>query len=66
MLPGNMAAIKAVVPLAELADYNSRISSITGGQGSYSMEFSHYEVVPGNIQTQLVDAAKKEKAGAET
>jgi elongation factor G len=66
MLPGNMAAIKAVVPLAELADYNSRISSITGGQGSYSMEFSHYETVPGNIQTQLVDAAKKVKAGAET
>ena len=66
MLPGNMATIKAVVPLAELADYNSRISSITGGQGSYSMEFSHYEAVPGNIQQQLIDAAKKEKTGAET
>ena len=64
VLPGNMASIKAIVPLAELADYNSRLSSITGGQGSYSMEFSHYEVVPGLVQTQIVEAAKKEGHGA--
>ncbi|UCE62101.1 MAG: elongation factor G [Phycisphaerales bacterium] len=64
MLPGNMASIKAVVPLAELADYNSRISSITGGQGSYSMEFSHYEVVPGNVQQQIIDASKKQAESA--
>jgi len=64
VLPGNMASIKAIVPLAELADYNSRLSSITGGQGSYSMEFSHYEVVPGNVQGQIVEAAKKEGHGA--
>ncbi|MEK7710678.1 MAG: elongation factor G [Planctomycetota bacterium] len=62
MLPGGMAAIKAVVPLAEIADYNSRLSSITGGQGSYSMEFSHYEPVPGNLQQQIVDTHKKEVA----
>lgn len=60
MLPGNMAMIRAVVPLAELADYNSRLSSISGGQGSYTMEFSHYEVVPGNVQQQIVDAHNKE------
>lgn len=60
MLPGNMAVIKAQIPLSEVADYNSRLSSITGGQGSYSMDFSHYEVVPGNVQQQIVDAAKKE------
>jgi elongation factor G len=59
MLPGGMAVIKAQVPLAEVADYNSRLSSITGGQGSYSMELSHYEAVPGNVQQQIVDAAKK-------
>jgi elongation factor G len=63
-VPGGMAVIKAVVPLAELADYNSRLSSITGGQGSYSMDFSHYEVVPGNLQQQIVDAHKKEVAAA--
>ncbi len=60
MLPGNMAVIKAIVPLAELADYNPRLSSITGGQGSYSMEFSHYEAVPGNVKQQIIDAHKKE------
>ncbi len=60
MLPGNQAVIKAVVPLAEVADYNSRLSSITGGQGSYHMEFSHYETVPGNVQQQIIDQHKKE------
>lgn len=61
MLPGNMAAIRAVVPLAELSDYSSRLSSITGGQGSYSMEFSHYENVPGNVQKQIVEAYQKQR-----
>lgn len=64
VLPGHMASIKAIVPLAELADYNSRLSSITGGQGSYAMEFSHYEVVPGNVQQQIVDAHKKDAHAA--
>lgn len=60
VLPGNYAQITALVPLAEVADYNSRLSSITGGQGSYSMEFSHYEVVPGNVQQQIVEAHRQE------
>ena len=64
MLPGNLAVIRAVVPLAELSDYNSRLSSITGGQGSYSMEFSHYEQVPGNVQQQIIDQNKKESQEA--
>jgi elongation factor G len=45
--------------LAELSDYNSRLSSITGGQGSYSLEFSHYEPVPPNIQQQIIAQAKE-------
>ncbi len=59
MLPGGFAVIKAVVPLAEVSDYHSRLSSITGGRGSYTIEFSHYEQVPGNVQQQLVAEAKK-------
>jgi elongation factor G len=62
MLPGGMAVVKAQVPLSELSDYHSRLSSITGGQGSYSMDLSHYEVVPGNVQQQIIDAAKKARA----
>ena len=57
-LPGGMAVIMAQVPLAELSDYSGRISSITGGQGSYTMELSHYEAVPPQVQQQLVQAHK--------
>jgi elongation factor G len=64
MLPGNMAIIRAVVPLAELSDYNSRLSSISGGEGSYAMEFSHYEIVPSNVQQQIVDRHKKTQEAA--
>ncbi len=54
MLPGNLAVIRAQVPLAKVADYHSRLSSITGGKGSYAMEFSHYEPVPSNEIPQII------------
>lgn len=60
VIPGGMAVIKATVPLAEVADYASRLSSMTGGQGSYTMELSHYDPVPGNVQQQVIDQHKKE------
>jgi elongation factor G len=58
---GGTQTIKAQVPLAEVAQYNTQLRSITGGQGSYSMELSHYEPVPGNVQQQIIDAAAKAK-----
>jgi elongation factor G len=61
MIPGGMAIITASVPLAEVADYASRLSSITGGQGSYAMELSHYDQVPGNVQQQIVAASQKKE-----
>jgi elongation factor G len=64
MLPGGFAVITGRVPLAEMADYHSRLSSITGGQGSYSMELSHYEAVPGNVQQQIIEQSKKEREEA--
>ncbi len=48
-----MAAITGEVPLAELNDYQSRLKSLTGGRGSYSIEFARYSAVPPNIQQQL-------------
>lgn len=48
-----LAGITGEVPLAELNDYQSRLKSLTGGQGSYSIEFSRYSAVPGNVQQQL-------------
>ena len=54
VLPGNLIVIKALVPLSEVAQYNSQLKSVTGGRGSYSMTLSHYEVVPPNVQQQVV------------
>ena len=41
-------------PLSELAAYQSRLNALTGGQGSFRLEFSHYESVPPTVQKQLV------------
>ena len=65
MLPGNMLLIKAQVPLSEVTQYNSQLKSVTGGRGSYSMSLSHYEVVPPNIQMQVVAQYAKPKQSAE-
>lgn len=59
-LPGGLSMLKAQVPLAELSDYNSRLSSITGGQGSFTLEFSHYESVPANVLQQIIAQNKKD------
>ncbi|PKO87225.1 MAG: elongation factor G [Betaproteobacteria bacterium HGW-Betaproteobacteria-12] len=48
-----LAAISGEVPLAELNDYQSRLKSLTGGQGSYTIEFARYAAVPANVQQQL-------------
>jgi elongation factor G len=57
-LPGDLAVIKAKAPLAEVMRYKATLDSITQGQGSYTMEFSHYDQVPGNVQQQIVSKAK--------
>ncbi len=51
---GGMLTISGHVPLSELSNYQSRLKSVTGGAGSYSIAFSHYEPVPPNVQQQLV------------
>ena len=45
--------IEGEVPQAELENYESRLKSITGGEGHYQIEFSHYARVPGNVQKDL-------------
>ena len=57
-LPGDVAVLKAIAPLAEMTRYAAQLGSITQGQGSYTMEFSHYDIVPGNVQQQIVSKAK--------
>lgn len=58
---GDLQTVIAEVPLAEVTTYARALSSITGGQGSYTMEFSHYDVVPGNITQQIIQKAKLEE-----
>jgi elongation factor G len=57
-LPGDLTVIKARAPLAEVTRYKATLDSITQGQGFYTMEFSHYDIVPGNVQQQIVSKAK--------
>lgn len=56
--PGNVTIVQARAPLAELATYARSLSSMTGGQGSYTMEFSHYEQVPAHEQQKVVASAQ--------
>ena len=53
-LPGDMTVIYARAPLAEVARYAAQLGGMTQGQGSYAMELSHYEMVPANVQQQIV------------
>ncbi len=54
--------LSARVPLAEMSDYSTSLSSITGGRGSFSMKFSNYELVPGDVQEKLIKAFEQENA----
>ena len=58
ILPGGMAQIKATAPLAEVMQYQSQLKSVTGGQGSFAMELSHYEPVPPFVQQQIASQYK--------
>ena len=57
-LPGDLTVIYARAPLAEVTRYAAQLGSITQGKGSYTMEFSHYDMVPANVQQQIVSKAK--------
>ena len=61
---GKNQVIKAKVPLAEMFKYASELKSMTGGRGSYTMRFSHYEEVPHKI-TQGIIAKYQEKKQTE-
>lgn len=53
-LPGDRVSILGEVPLAEFRDYQTRLKSLTGGDGEFTMDFSHYEPVPPAVQKSLV------------
>ena len=58
---GNFQVIRAEVPLAELYKYSTSLRSMTQGTGDYTMEFSHYEQVPGDIAQKVIEASKEDQ-----
>ena len=46
--------LSAKVPLKEMSDYSTSLSSISGGRASFTMKFASYELVPADVQTQLL------------
>ena len=57
---GTMRVLKAAVPMSEMLDFEPTLTSITGGRGSFLMEFSHYEEAPSHIQQKIIADAVKE------
>ena len=55
---GKQQVIKAQVPLSEMLDYQSRLNSMTQARGSYHMQFSHYDPLPGNLAQKVVEEAR--------
>ena len=62
---GGMQVVKAQVPMAEMLVYAPTLTSMTQGRGDYTMEFSHYEIVPSQLAEKIISQAKAAKAGAE-
>jgi elongation factor G len=52
-LSGGQVTVKADMPLSALSDYHTELKSMSQGQGSFTMEFSHYDPVPHAVQQQL-------------
>ena len=55
---GGYQTVFAEVPLREVTTYARTLSSMTGGQGSFAMEFSHYDVMPANVQQEIISKAQ--------
>jgi len=62
---GGSTSIKAQVPLADMLSYASDLTSMTQGRGTYSMEYSHYDIVPQPIADKIVAAFKAAGVGGE-
>jgi elongation factor G len=55
---GKQQIIRATVPMSETLKYSSDLRSITGGRGGFTLEFSHYDELPGNLMDKVVADAK--------
>jgi elongation factor G len=62
---GGTQIIKAQVPMSEMLNYGNDLTSMTQGRASFSMEFDHYDFVPGLQAEKIIAAAKAAKTGEE-
>jgi elongation factor G len=58
---GNFQMIKAEVPFAEVATYSNDLRSITGGVGTYTLDFLRYDLVPPHLKDAIVLQAQKDR-----
>jgi elongation factor G len=58
---GSTQVIKAEVPMAEMLEYASTLTSLTGGKGAFHMELSHYDEVPAHARDKVIAEARAEK-----
>jgi elongation factor G len=63
---GSHVVIKGHVPLSEMLNYATGLTSMTQGRASYSMEFDHYDFVPGEVAEKIIAHAKATRTGEET
>ena len=57
---GSTQVVRAQVPMAEMLNYDSSLTSMTGGRGSFQMEISHYDIVPSHLAEKIIEKVKQE------
>jgi elongation factor G len=60
-LSGGNQQVTALVPMAEMLTYANQLQSITQGRGVYTMEFSHYDELPGNLAQKIIEEKQKKE-----
>ena len=60
---GSTQIIRAEVPMSEMLTYQNDLTSMTQGRASFTMEFDHYDFVPGPQADKIISAAKAARAG---
>jgi elongation factor G len=61
---GMTQIIRAQVPMSEMLEYASQLTSMTGGQGEFHMAFSHYDEAPANVRDKIVAETSAARAAA--
>jgi elongation factor G len=56
---GQMQVVRAHIPMMEIMDYETQLRSVTGGEGSYTIEPSHYDVMPHKLAESVIAKSKK-------